>query len=108
MADRGDYRRNTELVRYEAGRFRGDVNAPLPDYLVDALTAAGSPRIRDQPRAGTTPICCSRPRVSHTSHVSAILPSAMRWIVIASTRIGLPVGGTPFSSPTWLPEPVHR
>src|SRR5207247_9734839 len=58
--------------------------------------------------AGTTPSCCRKPSVSQTSHVSAILPSSMRWMLMASTLIFLPVAGIPFTSPTWVPLPVHR
>src|SRR5215213_7280390 len=35
-------------------------------------------------------------------------PSAIRWMLMASTEISLPVGGMPFTSPTWVPVPVHR
>lgn len=44
--------------------------------------------------------------MSHTSQVSAIFPPTTLWIEIASTRIALPVGGMPFTSPTWVPVPA--
>ena len=46
--------------------------------------------------------------MSQTSQVSAILPSRMRWIEIASTRMGRLVAAMPLTSPTWVPVPVQR
>ena len=46
--------------------------------------------------------------MSQTCQVSEILPPSTRWMLTASTRTLLPVGGMPFISPTWVPLPVQR
>lgn len=95
------------------------VKAVMKQMMGDAETRLRGQMARDHdgidvrpahlyPGRGTAPICWRKVSVSHTSQVSAIFPPTTLWIEIASTRIALPVGGMPFTSPTWVPVPVHR
>ena len=50
-----------------------------------------------------SPSCCICVRLSPMPHRSTAWPSAKRRIPIARTSTARPVGGTPISSPSWIP-----
>ena len=51
-----------------------------------------------------TPSCCIRLMVSDSVQCSAILPSAIRWMLIKLHFTCFPVGGRPISGPTCVPS----
>ena len=58
--------------------------------------------------AGSAPIWRSRPIPSNSDQTSAILPHAIRIMLMPVNVIVLPVGAIPPNSPVWVPSPRHR
>ena len=66
-----------------------------------ALRQCGLP-----PGGGKSPTCIRNARLSHPVHVSAILPSSIRWTMKLTIRTRFPVAGMSPNAPSWVPVPV--
>jgi Methyltransferase domain len=66
-----------DMTPLDVGCGPGSITADLAGRVASVVGVDRS----TEAAVGTTPICGRKPRVSHTSHVSAILPPAIGWII---------------------------